>query len=83
VNIVRAGEIGGVMEVALRRQAEFMEKALRIKGKVKAAMFYPIAVLIAATGILALLMVFVIPRFQSVFEGLLNGRAMPGSPCWS
>ena len=54
-----------------------MEKALKIKGKIKAAMFYPVAVLVVATGILTLLLVFVIPRFQAVFEGLLNGRPMP------
>ena len=41
VNMVKAGETGGILEVVLRRQAEFMEKALKIKGKVKAAMFYP------------------------------------------
>jgi type IV pilus assembly protein PilC len=77
VNMVKAGETGGILEVVLRRQAEFMEKALKIKGKVKAAMFYPMAVLAVAGGILTLLLVFVIPRFQTVFEGLLNGRQMP------
>jgi len=77
VNMVRAGEIGGILEVVLRRQAEFMEKALKIKGKIKAAMIYPIAVLVTATGILSLLTVFIIPRFQAVFEGLLNGKQMP------
>jgi type IV pilus assembly protein PilC len=77
VNMVKAGELGGILEVVLRRQAEFMEKALKIKGKIKAAMFYPAAVLVAATGILALLLVFIIPRFQAVFEGLLNGKQMP------
>jgi type IV pilus assembly protein PilC len=77
VSMVKAGEIGGILEVALRRQAEFMEKALKIKGKIKTAMFYPVAVMVVATGILTLLMVFIIPRFQAVFEGLLNGRPMP------
>jgi type IV pilus assembly protein PilC len=77
VNMVRAGEIGGVLEVVLRRQADFMEKALRIKAKIKAAMFYPAAVILVATGIIALLLLFVIPRFQSVFDGLLPGRSMP------
>jgi len=77
VNMVKAGEMGGVLEVALRRQAEFMEKALKIKGKIKAAMFYPVAVLVVAAAILTLLMVFVVPRFQAIFDGLLNGRAMP------
>ena len=77
VNMVKAGETGGILELVLRRQAEFMEKALKIKGKVKAAMFYPVAVMGAAAGILTLLLVFIIPRFQTVFEGLLNGKQMP------
>ena len=77
VNMVKAGEMGGVLEVALRHQAEFMEKALKIKGKIKAAMFYPVAVLVVATAIITLLLVFVIPRFQAIFDGLLNGRPMP------
>jgi type IV pilus assembly protein PilC len=70
VNMVKAGELGGVLEVVLKRLAEFSEKAQKIKGKVKAAMFYPMAVLIVAVGILLLLMVFVIPRFRDVFNGM-------------
>jgi type IV pilus assembly protein PilC len=70
VNMVKAGELGGVLEVVLKRLAEFSEKAQKIKGKVKAAMFYPVAVLIVATGIMILLLTFVIPRFQGVFEGM-------------
>ena len=77
VNMVKAGETGGILEVVLRRQAEFMEKALKIKGKVKAAMFYPAAVMVVAAGILTLLLVFIIPKFQTVFQGLLNGKEMP------
>ncbi len=77
VNMTKAGEIGGVLEITLRRLAEFMEKAHRIKGKVKAAMFYPVAVMTVAMGVLTLLMVYVIPKFQEVFQGLLNGASMP------
>jgi type IV pilus assembly protein PilC len=77
VNMVRAGEAGGIVDEVLRRQAEFMEKAEKIKGKIKAAMFYPVAVMLVAAGIMSLLLVFVIPRFQSVFDGLLGGRRMP------
>jgi len=77
VNMVKAGEIGGALEIALRRLAEFMEKAQKIKSKVKSAMFYPTAVLFVATAILILMMVFVVPRFQQVFQGLLNGAPMP------
>lgn len=76
-NMVKAGELGGALEVTLRRLAEFMEKAQRIKGKVKAAMFYPSTVLVVALTILGVLMVYVVPRFQLVFQGLLNGAAMP------
>jgi type IV pilus assembly protein PilC len=70
VNMVKAGELGGVLEVVLKRLAEFSEKAQKIKGKVKAALFYPIAVLIVAVGIMILLMCFVVPRFQDVFAGM-------------
>jgi type IV pilus assembly protein PilC len=77
VNMVKAGEISGALEVTLGRLAEFMEKARKIKGKVKAAMFYPCAVLVVAIGILVLLMAYVVPRFQAVFEGLFEGRPLP------
>ena len=70
VNMVKAGELGGVLEVVLKRLAEFAEKAQKIKGKVKAALFYPVAVLIVATGILILLMVMVVPKFKEVFAGM-------------
>jgi type IV pilus assembly protein PilC len=76
VNMVKAGELGGVLEVVLRRLAEFAEKAEKIKGKIKAALFYPVAVLFVAVGILMLLMLFVIPRFKEVFAGM--GVKMPG-----
>jgi type IV pilus assembly protein PilC len=77
VNMVKAGELGGVLEVVLTRLSEFMESAQKIKGKVKSAMFYPVAVLIVAVGILMILMVKVIPSFQSVFEGMLEGAQLP------
>ena len=79
VNMVKAGEIGGVLEVVLKRLAEFMEKAEKIKGKVVAAMFYPAAVMVVAVGILALLMIVVVPKFKAIFADLLGGDAgMPG-----
>ena len=70
VNMVKAGELGGVLEVVLKRLAEFSEKAQKIKGKVKSALFYPIAVLCVAMGILTLLLVWVIPKFKDVFAGM-------------
>lgn len=78
VNMVKAGELGGVLEVVLNRLAEFMEKAQKIRGKVKAALFYPVAVLTVATVILGVLMVFVVPRFQAIFSDMLEGAALPG-----
>ena len=59
----------------MKRLAEFSEKAQKIKGKVKAAMFYPTAVMIVAMAILTLLLVFVIPKFREVFQGM--GFALP------
>jgi type IV pilus assembly protein PilC len=75
INMVKAGEAGGVLETVLLRLAEFMEKAERIKNKVKGAMIYPIVVLVAAFGIVTFLMSFVIPKFEQIFLDL--GVKMP------
>ena len=75
VNMVRAGEVGGVLDVVLARLAEFQEKAQKIKAKVKSAMTYPMVVLFVAVGILVALMVFIVPKFQEIFKDM--GVAMP------
>lgn len=77
VSMVKAGEIGGALEVTLTRLAEFIEKAQRIKGKIKSAMFYPGAVLVVAAGIMGVLMAFVVPRFREIFTGFMDGRPLP------
>jgi len=77
VNMVKAGELGGVLEVVLNRLSEFMEKAQKIKGKVIAAMFYPVAVLVVAVVIMGVLMVYVIPQFKTVFSDMLEGSQLP------
>jgi type IV pilus assembly protein PilC len=77
VNMVKAGEAGGVLEVVLNRLAEFMEKAEKIKNKVKSAMIYPVVVLLAAVGILTFLLTKVIPRFEEIFRDLLEGKSLP------
>ncbi len=77
INMVKAGELGGVLEVVLNRLSEFMEKAQKIKGKVIAAMFYPVAVLVVATVILIILMTMVVPKFKEVFQGMLEGSQLP------
>jgi type IV pilus assembly protein PilC len=78
VNMVKAGELGGVLEVVLARLSEFMEKAQKIKGKVIAAMFYPAAVITVAVVILAVLMVWVVPKFKDIFKDMLPGKPLPG-----
>lgn len=75
INMVKAGELGGVLEVTLNRLSEFMEKAERIKGKVKSAMFYPMAVMFVACIIVWVLMVFVIPKFEQIFKDMLGKDA--------
>jgi type IV pilus assembly protein PilC len=77
VNMVKAGELGGVLEVVLNRLSEFMEKAQKIKGKVIAAMFYPCAVMVVAVAIMGVLMIYVIPQFESVFQGMMEGAQLP------
>src|SRR5438105_3762938 len=78
VNMVKAGELGGVLEVVLARLADFMEKAQKIKGKVVAAMFYPSAVITVAICILTILMVWVVPKFKDIFKDMLPGEKLPG-----
>ena len=77
VNMVKAGEAGGVLEVVLGRLAEFAEKSEKIKNKVKGAMIYPCVVLVAAIGITWFLLVMVIPKFEQVFNDMLGGAALP------
>jgi type IV pilus assembly protein PilC len=68
VNMVRAGEAGGVLETVLNRLAEFSEKAQRLRRKVKSAMTYPIVVLSIALLVVAFLLTVVIPKFKAMFE---------------
>lgn len=77
VNMVHAGEVGGVLDVVLTRLAEFMEKAQKIKSKIVSAMVYPVVVLIMAVTILTLLMIFIVPKFQQIFQDLLEGAQLP------
>src|SRR6476659_713592 len=77
VNMVRAGEVGGVLELVLTRLSEFQEKAARIKNKIISAMVYPIIVMTMALGILCFLLVFIVPRFQVIFQDLLGDKPLP------
>ncbi len=77
VNMVRAGEIGGMLEATLNRLAEFMEKAEKIKTKVRGAMVYPIVVLVMAMSVVAFLMIQIVPKFTEIFQGLIPGESLP------
>jgi type IV pilus assembly protein PilC len=75
VNLVAAGEVGGILDTILQRLAAYIEKAEKLKSKVKGALVYPIAVLIIGVLVMAVIMVFVIPVFQEMFSGL--GKGLP------
>jgi type IV pilus assembly protein PilC len=67
-NLVEAGEAGGILETLLDRLAVYQEKTMAIKNKIKSALIYPIAVLVVAFVVLAVIMIFVIPAFEDVFK---------------
>jgi len=77
INMVKAGELGGVLELVLNRLAEFQEKAQKIKNKVVSAMFYPVIVLCIAIAILCFLLVFIVPKFEAIFKDMLGGKQLP------
>src|SRR5690606_7481595 len=68
VNMIKAGEAGGALEVILQRLADFKERAESLKRKVKSAMIYPVVVVCVAVGILTFIMIKIVPSFQSIFE---------------
>jgi type IV pilus assembly protein PilC len=73
---VAAGESGGILDVILQRLAGYMEKSMKLRSKVKGAMTYPASVLVVSIGVVAILLLKVIPVFQTMFEGM--GSALPG-----
>jgi type IV pilus assembly protein PilC len=70
INLVAAGESGGTLDVILNRLSAYMEKAMKLKSKVKGAMTYPASVLVISIAVVALLLLKVIPVFQKMFEGM-------------
>jgi type IV pilus assembly protein PilC len=67
VNMVKAGELGGVLEIVLNRLAEYQEKAQKLKNKIVSAMVYPVIVMFIAVAILIFLMIFIVPKFKEMF----------------
>src|SRR6266702_4810126 len=68
VNMVKAGEAGGALEIILKRLADFKEKAQTLKRKITGAMVYPVVVILVAVGILTFIMIFIIPKFEKIFK---------------
>src|SRR5262249_15440910 len=77
VNMVKAGEVGGVLELVLNRLSEFQEKAAKIKNKDVAAMVYPLIVIPLAVGIMVFLFFCIWPRFEALFHDMLGTKPLP------
>jgi type IV pilus assembly protein PilC len=77
VGMIRAGEAGGTLDAVLDRLARHLEKADRVKARVKSAMIYPLVIMAVAMAIVTALMAFVVPRFEAVFAGVLKGAPLP------
>ncbi|HVO66086.1 MAG TPA: type II secretion system F family protein [Syntrophales bacterium] len=76
INLVAAGESGGILDVILIRLSNYMEKTMKLKTKVKGSLIYPIIVLVVSIAVITLLLVYVIPVFKKMFEGM--GGQLPG-----
>src|SRR5210317_2015040 len=77
VNLVAAGEIGGILDTILNRLAAYIEKAMKLKKKVKSAITYPATIIGIAVLVIAVILVFVIPQFQSMFESFGSTLPLP------
>ncbi|HJS65782.1 MAG TPA: type II secretion system F family protein, partial [Nitrospiraceae bacterium] len=79
VNLVHAGEVGGLLDTILTRLAKYIEKAMKLKGQIKSAMIYPASIMGVAVVVIAVLMLFVIPIFAKMFLELSGGKmGLPG-----
>jgi type IV pilus assembly protein PilC len=77
VNLVAAGEIGGILDTILNRLAVYIEKAVKLKAQIKSAMFYPIGILVVAIGVIAVMLVKVIPTFENMYKDMGGGAKLP------
>ncbi|HEY5925993.1 MAG TPA: type II secretion system F family protein [Kofleriaceae bacterium] len=74
VNLVAAGEIGGILDTILNRLAIYIEKAVKLRGQLKSAMYYPIGILVVAIGVIAVMLVKVIPTFEAMYKDMGNAE---------
>lgn len=77
VNMVKAGELGGVLELVLSRLADYQEKAQKLKNKIVSAMIYPVIVMCIAVGIMVFLLLFIVPKFEGIFKDMLGDQELP------
>jgi type IV pilus assembly protein PilC len=69
-----AGEVGGILDTILNRLAIYIEKAVKLKGQIKSAMFYPIGILVVAIGVIAVMLIKVIPTFEDMYKNMGNAQ---------
>jgi type IV pilus assembly protein PilC len=74
VNLVAAGEVGGILDTILNRLAIYIEKAVKLKGQLKSAMYYPTGIMVVALGVICVMLIKVIPTFEKMFKDLGNAK---------
>jgi len=74
VNLVAAGEVGGILDTILNRLAIYIEKAVKLKGQLKSAMYYPTGIMVVAIGVICVMLIKVIPTFEKMFKDLGNAK---------
>src|SRR4051812_42457048 len=74
VNLVAAGEVGGILDTILNRLAVYIEKAVKLRGQVKSAMFYPTGIMVVAIGVIAVMLIKVIPTFENMYKEMSHAQ---------
>ena len=77
VNMIDAGETGGILDLILQRLSTYIEKIVKLRRDVVSAMIYPTAVITIAIGVIAVILIFVIPQFEMIFKGILGDEPLP------
>ncbi len=77
VNLVAAGEVGGILDTILSRLATYIEKSMKLRKKVKGALFYPICIMVVGIGVLLILLYYVIPVFEKMFADFGSSQSLP------
>jgi type IV pilus assembly protein PilC len=78
-NLIAAGEVGGILDTILNRLAVYIEKAVKLRQQIKSAMFYPVGILVVAIGVIAVMLVKVIPTFENMYGEMGPGAKLPAA----